>query len=39
VASLKPEADKIIVLATDLYAAIDQTTAAANNNSSKLRAD
>jgi hypothetical protein len=39
VATLRPEADKLNVLATDLYAAIDQTTAAANNNISRLRAD
>jgi uncharacterized protein YhaN len=39
VASLKPEADKLNAQATELYAAIDKTTAAATNNIGQLRAD
>lgn len=38
VASLKPDADKLNTQATELYAAIDKTTAAANKNISALRA-
>jgi hypothetical protein len=39
VASLKPEADKLNAQATELFAAIDKTTAAANSNISRLRAE
>jgi chromosome segregation ATPase len=39
VASLKPEAEKLNVQAKDLYAAIDQVTAAANNNITRLSAE
>ena len=39
VAALKPEADKLNTQAQELYAAIDKTTAAANDNISRLSAD
>jgi ABC-type transporter Mla subunit MlaD len=39
VAALKPDADKLNAQAQELYAAIDKTTAAANDNISRLSAD
>jgi len=39
VSSLKPEADKLNASATELYAAIDKVTMAANNNISRLSAE
>jgi Protein of unknown function (DUF2959). len=39
VATLKPDAEKLNSQARDLYAAIDQVTAAANNNITKLSAE
>jgi prefoldin subunit 5 len=39
VANLKPDAEKLNAQATELYAAIDKVTAAANNNIAKLSAE
>jgi ribosome-associated translation inhibitor RaiA len=39
VTSLKPEADKLNASATELYAAIDKVTTAANNNINRLSAE
>ena len=39
VANLKPDAEKLNAQATELYAAIDKVTAAANNNITKLSAE